>query len=50
MLPQLGIVSPPGQVGGEALERSLVLYAIAAGVAITWFIQEEMSLRGSSAI
>ena len=49
-VPWLGIVAPPGQAGGEALERSLVLYVIDAGVAVTWFIPEEMSLRGISDI
>jgi hypothetical protein len=32
------------------LERSLVLYVIDAGAAVTWFIPEEMSLRGISSI
>jgi hypothetical protein len=50
MLPQRGVVSPPGRAGGEALERSLMLYVIDAGVAVTWCIPEEMSLRGISAI
>jgi hypothetical protein len=50
MLPPLGVVSPPGQAGGEALERSLVLYVIDAGVAVTWCLPEDMSLRGISAI
>jgi len=33
-----------------ALERSLVLYVIDAGVAVKWFIPEEISLRGISSI
>jgi hypothetical protein len=49
-VPWLGAVSPPGQAGGEALARSLVLYVIAAGVAVTWFIPEAMSLRDISEI
>ena len=50
MLPPLGVVSPPGQAGGEALERSLVLYTMDAGVAVKGFIPEAMSLRGISDI
>jgi hypothetical protein len=50
MLPQLGVVSPPGQAGGEVLERSLVLYVIDAGVAVKWCIPAAMSLRGVRAI
>ena len=38
---------PPTMV---VLERSLVLYVIDAGAAVTWFIPEEMSLRGISSI
>jgi hypothetical protein len=40
MLPLLGVVAPPGQAGGEALERSLVLYVADAGVAVTWCIPQ----------
>ena len=43
----LGVVAPPGRAEGEALDRSLVLYMIEAGVAVTWFIPEAMSLRGT---
>jgi len=32
------------------LERSLVLYVIDAGVAVTWCIPAEISLRGISEI
>ena len=35
MLPQRGGVSPPGQAGGEARERNLVLDVMEAGVAVT---------------
>jgi hypothetical protein len=45
MLPQLGIVSPPGQAGGEDLEKILVLDGIDASVAVQWFIPEDMSFR-----
>jgi hypothetical protein len=38
---------PPTMV---VLERSLVLYVIDAGAAVTWFIPAEMSLRGISSI
>jgi hypothetical protein len=34
---------------GEALERSLGLYGMKAGVAVTWCIPEDMCLRGVSA-
>jgi len=48
--PWLGVVSPPSQAGGEGLERSLVLYVTDAGVAVTWCIPAEMSLRGIRSI
>jgi hypothetical protein len=50
MLQQLGVVAPPGQAGGEALARSLVLSVMDAGAAVTWFIPADMSLRGISSI
>jgi hypothetical protein len=34
-----------GQAGGEDLEKSLVLDGIDAGVAVQWFIPEDMSFR-----
>ena len=46
MLPPLGVVSPPGQAGGEVLETSPVLSVMDAGVAVKGFIPEDMSLRG----
>jgi hypothetical protein len=48
MLPPRGAVSPPGQAGGEALARSLVLDVMDAGVAVTWCIPADMFLRGIS--
>jgi hypothetical protein len=50
MLPQLGVVAPPGQAGGEAIERRLGLDVMDAGVAVKGFIPEAVSLRGISAI
>jgi len=50
MLPQLGVVALPGQTGGGAIERCVVLDVIDAGVAVKGFIPEAMSLRGISAI
>jgi hypothetical protein len=50
MLPQLGVVAPPGQAGGEALARRLVLDVMDACVVVKGFIPEAMSLRGISAI
>jgi hypothetical protein len=45
-LPQpFGVVSPLGQAGGEALERSLVRSVMDAGVAVKGFRPEDMSLR-----
>jgi hypothetical protein len=45
-LPQpFGVVSPRGQAGGEALERSLVRSVMDAGVAVKGFRPEDMSLR-----
>jgi hypothetical protein len=41
---------PPGQAGGEALERSLVRSVMDAGVAVKGFIPEDMSLRGISSL
>lgn len=49
-VPWLGVVAPPGQAGGEALERRRVRSVMHAGVAVTWFIPEAMSLRGISSI
>jgi len=34
----------------EGLERSLVLYVIDAGVAVTWCIPADMSLRSTCSI
>jgi hypothetical protein len=44
------VVSPPGQAAGEAIERSRVRSAMAAGVAVTWCIPADMSLRGIRAL
>jgi hypothetical protein len=49
-VPWLGAVAPPGQAGGEALERSLVLDVMDARVAVMWRIPADMSLRGIRAI
>lgn len=46
MLQHSGVVAPPGQAGGEALARSLVLYVLDAEVAVKWCIPEELSDRG----
>ena len=45
VLPQLGVVSPPGQAGGEALARSLVRSVMDAGVAVKGCRPADMSLR-----
>jgi hypothetical protein len=50
MLPPLGVVSPPGQAGGEALARSLVRSVMDAGVAVKGFRPADMSLRGIRAL
>jgi hypothetical protein len=39
------VVSPLGQAGGEALERSLVRSVMDAGVAVKGFRPEDISLR-----
>jgi len=49
-VPWLGAVAPLGQAGGEALERSLVLDVMDAGVAVMWRIPADISLRGIRAI
>jgi hypothetical protein len=48
MLPPHGVVAPPGQAGGEALARRLVLDVMDAGVAVTWGIPAAMSRKGHS--
>jgi ABC-type iron transport system FetAB permease component len=50
MLPQYGVVSLPGQAGGEALARSPGLQVVDADVAVTWCISAAMSLKGISAL
>jgi hypothetical protein len=45
-----GVVSPLGQAGGEAFERSLVRSVMDAGVAVTGCRPADMSLRGIRAL
>jgi len=47
---QLEVDAPSGQAGGQALEKNLGLDVMDAGVAVTWCIPEDISLRGRSAI